>query len=131
MNFLSLQITNCVFFVFILIFCIGIVLNYIIYYNRKQLIQQRIQSIYHSENYCPKTKYNIISNQNDNDISKIKFENYENQKIDDLIYETTDLYKELDDPNYSPNLLNRINNPVNIFRNNDISKWNIKMSSNN
>lgn len=131
MNFLCLELTNCVFFVFILIFLIGIVLNYIIYFNRKQLIEQQIQSIYHSENYCPKTKYNIISNQNDNNIRKIQFENYENAKIDHLIYETTNIYKNLDDPNYSPILLDKINNPVNIFRNNDISKWNIKMSSNN
>jgi len=133
MKFLFVDITNYVFIVFILIFFIGIVLNTIIINNKKQLIEQQIQSMRYSEDYCPKTKYNIISNQNDNDIRKIKFENFENAKIENLIYETTNYYKQLDDPNYSPNILNSIQeqNPVNIFRNNDISKWDIKMSSNN
>jgi len=131
MKFLCENINNCVFFVFILIFFIGILLNYILIYNRRQFIQQQSQSKIYSEDYCPKTKYNIISNQNDNDITKIKFENFENAKITNLIYETTDIYKELDDPNYHPDISNKINSPVNIFRNNDIAKWDIKMSSNN
>lgn len=111
-----------------MIFIIGILLNYIIIYNRKQLIQQQSKSIIYSEDYCPKTKYNIISNQNEKDIDKIKFESFDNN-----IYETTNIYKGLDDPNFVPDLqynTDYINN-VNIFKNNNIAKWDIKMSSNN
>jgi hypothetical protein len=50
------------------------------------------------------------------------------------IYETTDIYKDLDNPNYIFKYDISINNNLNktkVFKNDNISKWNIKMSSNN
>jgi len=118
------NLPDIIFMIFILILVLAIILNYMIINNLNREIKEHSKMNYHKYNYYPKTNYN-------KDIEKLRFEKFKNEKIENLIYETTNNYKNLDNPNYNPNITNKINNPVHVFRNNDISKWDIKMSSNN